>query len=95
METGLTECKLIVLDKLERSGLAAPSSPELIRTIAGKLFKNPNMGLTEINNELKYTKWADFQLDEATYESIVNCLRFEGMKGLEYRLGLGFFTLAN
>jgi hypothetical protein len=95
METELTECKVNVLDKLERSGLAAQSSPELIRTIAAKLFKNPDMGLTQINDELKYTKWAEFQLDEATYESIVNCLRYEGMKGLEYRLGLGFFKLAN
>jgi hypothetical protein len=95
METGSTECKEIVLDKLERSGLAARSSPELIRMIAGRLFKNPNMQLTEINDELKHTKWSDFQLDESTYESIVNCLRYEGMKGLEYRLGLGFFRLAN
>ena len=95
METGLTECKEIVLGKLEQSGLEARSSPELIRTIAGKLFKNPNMGLTEINNELKYTKWSDFQLDQSTYEAIVNCLRYEGMKGLEYRLGLGFFRFAD
>ena len=63
--------------------------------LAGKLFRNPGMGLAEFNNELKYSKWHDFQLDAATYESIVKCLRYEGMKGLEYRLGLGFLKLAS
>ena len=93
MEARSTDCKEIVLNRLRRLGLADQWTPELIRVLAGKLFRNPNMGLAEINNELKYSKWHDFQLDEPTYRSIVDCLRYEGMKGLEYRLGLGFLQL--
>jgi hypothetical protein len=95
MDARPTDCKEIVLNRLRQLGLEAQWTPELIRMLAGRLFRNPNMALAEINNELKYTKWHDFQLDEPTYASIVQCLRYEGMKGLEYRLGLGFLRLAN
>ena len=88
-----TDCKEIVLNRLKGSGLEVQQAPELIQTLAGWLFRNPNLTLPEINNELKYTKWRGFQLNEQTWTALVNCLRYEGMKGLEYRLGLGFFRL--
>ena len=95
METRSTDCKQVVLNRLKRLGLEAQWTPELIRTLAGKLFRDPNKKLAEFNNELKYSKWHAFQLDEPTCESIVDCLRDEGGKGLAYRLGLGFVRLAD
>lgn len=95
METERIDCKAIVMNRLRRSGLAAEAAPELIRTLASRLFQDPNLSLSDINNELKYTKWRGFELNAATWAALGNCLGYEGMKGLEYRLGFGFLRLAS
>ena len=61
-----TDCKEIVLNRLKGSGLEVQQAPELIQTLAGWLFRNPNLTLPEINNELKYTKWRGFQLRKSS-----------------------------
>ncbi len=77
--------KNVLFDRLEEKGIELNAIPGFIRSLVRSVGMDPQMSLTQIEKQLHYLGWDEFDLDYHTLQLAIACFEAEGMDHLAYK----------
>ena len=77
----------ILIQRLEKKGIAPDLIPGLIRNIAAAIEDGTDVSFNEVNDRLQMLGWKDFELDDHTLQLIIANLETDGSRGMDDSAG--------
>ncbi|MCJ7593505.1 MAG: hypothetical protein MUO52_01880 [Desulfobacterales bacterium] len=77
----------ILIQRLEKKGVAPNLIPGLIRNIATAIEDGSYVSFNEVNDRLQMLGWEDFELDDHTLQLIIANLETDGSRGMDESVG--------
>jgi hypothetical protein len=77
----LNQYTQFLVDRLEKKGIETNVIPGLMRSLASTMALDPDMGLFQLNNHLRFLGWDGFELDYHTLELATACFEADGLIG--------------
>ena len=66
--------KETLISRLKDKGMELSTIPGFIRSFSNIFNENPNINLLEINKQMHYLGWDDFELDYFTFQLVIEHL---------------------
>lgn len=85
----------ILVDRLERKGMARNTIPGFVRSLASTISGMPEMSLGEVRKRLQSLGWDDFGLDDHTLQLAKAICEAETSMGAERKPACWFETTFN
>ena len=82
----------ILIDRLEKKGMAPNTIPVFIRTLTHTLLADVQTSLWHVKQQMDFLGWDDVELDYRTLELAAICSESEGLGLLEKRARLRLAT---
>ncbi|MBW1795783.1 MAG: hypothetical protein JRJ38_15385 [Deltaproteobacteria bacterium] len=85
----------ILVDRLERKGMAQNTIPGFIRSLANTISEMPDMTIGEVRRRLQSLGWDDFELDDHTLQLIIAVFQDESLIDMKHKPASWFESTFN
>ena len=77
--------KKALMQRLQDQGMEQCLIPGFIRTLSNALDASPARNLAQVNKQLRYLGWNNFELDYHTLELALTCLKTDELGTVTYK----------